>query len=284
MILDRFGNRFMRLVLVALLGAMLEGCSGEEVNIDMSDPAWAEVVAALQSGQEISQETEAALMANGGISQAFDVAVGVAEPDNAVPEQAEGGNDAGGSGKPVGIVWLGDSLTQGSLGDIDDNLANAPYVRLQTLCGDRALVEGFGYYAFVSNDIFWRYCYDYKTGEAKDPEKVYVIWVGSNDFALAQDKSTVVAEVEAEIDKFVGDKISRYIVLSHLPRAESMPGDWYKVINAELAAHYGDRFLDITSCASVPDGFLPDEVHLTQESYDNVAAAVYNKLIQMGYI
>ncbi|MCR4654713.1 MAG: hypothetical protein K5770_00560 [Lachnospiraceae bacterium] len=188
------------------------------------------------------------------------------------------------SGKPVGIVWLGDSLTQGSLGDMDDNLDNAPYVKLQGLCGDRAFVEGFGYYGFVSDDIFWRYGHDYTGGEAKNPEKVYVIWVGSNDFALAQDKSTVVPKVEAEIDKFVGDKISKYIVLSHLPRAESMPGDWYKEINAELKAHYKDRFLDITSCAGIPDGFLPDKVHLTQESYDNVAGAVYSKLLEMGYI
>ncbi len=187
--------------------------------------------------------------------------------------------------KAAGIVWLGDSLTQGSLGDDGDNLENAPYAKLAGLCAPLGIpVEGYGYYAYVASDIFWRYCKFYDKGEPKNPAKAYVIWVGSNDFALAKDKSKVVSEVEAEIDKFVGDKIDKYIVLSHLPRAESKPGDWYKAINAELKAHYGNRFLDITACAPVPSGFQNDQVHLTQPSYDNVAALVFQKLALMGYI
>ena len=184
-----------------------------------------------------------------------------------------------------GIVWLGDSLTQGSLGDMDDNLSNAPYERLAKLCEDRGnVVEGFGYYAYVTSDIFWRYCEYYENGEPKDPEKVYVLWVGSNDFALASDPLSAVAEVEAQIDSFVGDRLKKYIVLSHLPRTETIPGDTYKHINTALKEKYKSRFLDITSCAPFPEGFQGDGVHLTQQSYDKVAEAVYYKLMEMGYI
>ena len=187
----------------------------------------------------------------------------------------------------AGIVWIGDSLTQGSLGDIDDNLENAPYVRLGKLCKDRGnIVEGFGYYAFVTHDIFWRYGYDRDNEgiEAKDPEKVYVLWVGSNDFALSEDPLSEVQAVEAQIDQFVGDELNQFIVLSHLPRAETKPDGLYQKINQALQAYYGVRFLDITSCAPVPDGFQADEVHLTQSSYDKVADKVYGKLLEMGYI
>ncbi len=200
----------------------------------------------------------------------------ISEEDHAEEEKPQ---------KASGIVWIGDSLTQGSLGDMDDNLDNAPYVRLGRLCKDRGnIVEGFGYYGFVTSDIFWRYTEFYENGEPKDPEKIYVLWVGSNDFALASDPVSALPEVMGQIDRFLGADLKKYIVLSHLPRAETKPGDIYKSINEGLKAGYGDHFLDITACASVPEGFNQDEVHLTQQSYDNVADAVFDKLIQMGYI
>ena len=187
--------------------------------------------------------------------------------------------------KPAHIIWIGDSLTQGSLGDMDDNLEHAPYVRLQKLCADRGdVVEGFGYYAYVTSDIFWKYDEFYPNGDPEDPENVYVLWVGSNDFALSPDPLSAVPGVTAQIDKFVGGGIDKYIVLSHLPRAETVNGGIYSDINAALKEKYGERFLDITSCAPYPDGFQSDQVHLTQKSYNRVADAVYDKLIRMGYI
>ena len=242
-----------------------------------------------QSGQEDGAVTESiqpdiTLSVGEGKDQALtdtepdeDISQDTAEPDTE-PDEKE-------AGKTVNIVWLGDSLTQESLGDMDDNLEHAPYARLQKLCAERGdVVEGFGYYAYVTSDIFWRYDEFYENGDPKDPQKVYVLWVGSNDFALSPDPLSAVSEVTAQIDKFVGGGIDKYIVLSHLPRAETAPDGLYIRINEALRAKYGERFLDITSCAPFPEGYQSDSVHLTQSSYDNVADAVYDKLIRMGYI
>jgi hypothetical protein len=288
-------------------GAEKTGRDAEVVGSDKTDGAGGTVSIEIADGnvdtawtETTDENTEAAASektdeaAGAGIEPDITLSVGEGEgqtqtepdadmsPDTEAPDNAA---DQKKAEKPVNIVWLGDSLTQGSLGDMDDNLKHAPYVRLKKLCADRGdVVEGFGYYAYVTSDIFWRYDEFYENGDPKDPEKVYVLWVGSNDFALSPDPLSAVPEVTAQIDKFVGGGIDKYIVLSHLPRAETRPEGLYKEINAALEKKYGERFLDITSCAPFPDGFQSDEVHLTQSSYNNVADAVYEKLIEMGYI
>lgn len=59
------------------------------------------------------------------------------EPEEAAqPEEAdktEAPEEAGETASTKAIVWLGDSLTQGSLGHKNDNLANAPYEKLKSL-------------------------------------------------------------------------------------------------------------------------------------------------------
>ena len=50
-----------------------------------------------------------------------------------VVEEALQPEEAGETASTKAIVWLGDSLTQGSLGHKNDNLANAPYEKLKSL-------------------------------------------------------------------------------------------------------------------------------------------------------
>lgn len=175
------------------------------------------------------------------------------------------------------IVWLGDSLTQGSLGAENDNLAGAPYERLAMLC-DKNPVEGHGYYAYFTDDIFRTYL----ESAEKDPEHIYVLWVGSNDFTYRDEGAY--EDVMASIDAFLGEDLKKFVVLSTPPRYELREGDVFSKINQALAAHYGEHYVEFTDRIPVPEGFSGDQIHLSQESYDLVADAVYEKLKELKYI
>ncbi|MCR5734686.1 MAG: SGNH/GDSL hydrolase family protein [Lachnospiraceae bacterium] len=185
------------------------------------------------------------------------------------------------------VVWLGDSLTQGSLGDMDDNLPNAPYEKLKQLSG--AKVEGFGFYGFNTHDILWSYTAEAHAGQKKDPNKIYVFWCGSNDWTPGGIPNTDTAGVISEIDSFVaGGGITKYIVLGTTARNELRPDgngpSRCELINKDLKAHYKERYLELDSFISIENGYVADKVHLTQASYDTVAYLVYEKLKQMGYL
>ncbi len=254
-----------------------------EVSVDKNET---EGDAALKKEGD-KEETEAKGGADPAVSGGTENADPSSEPVASAEEpEAPAEEPEAGEPEPVIVVWLGDSLTQGSLGDLDDNLANAPYERLKKLCADRNVtVEGHGYYGYFTRDIFSTYIGSCKDGKAKDPSKVFVIWVGSNDYSdPGEDRAEMIARVDREIDNFVGNEINKYIVVSHPPRVETVQDDYYKVVNEDLKNHYGDRFLDITSCAPFPEGLVGDGIHLNQQAYDKVADAVYNKLAAMGYI
>ncbi len=209
-----------------------------------------------------------------------DDAEDVQTEDTGSDDQAEGsdGNNAGGHT----IVWLGDSLTQGSLGHDNDNLPNAPYEKLKKLAN--VPVEGYGMYGFNTGDILWTYTEASWMNQERDPNKTYVFWVGSNDWVKDGVANTETADVIARVDDFLnrnGVVLNDYIVLGTTARYEL--GDSYKVINAALAQHYGKHYLDVIDVIG-PDGYGEDRIHLTQAAYDNVAKAVYNKLKALGYI
>lgn len=178
------------------------------------------------------------------------------------------------SDKPWDVIWLGDSLTQGSLGDDNHNKDNpqAPWRVLGEISGRN--VTGVGFYGYTAHDIFWAY------GEydgIKDPDITYVYWVGSNDFHDSPDNIKYVIE---ETDRFNANAgITKYLMLGTTNRGDMDPNA-YIGINKGLEDHYGDRYLDIMPYVE----FGPDSVHLTEASYRSIAEAVYNKLLSMNYL
>lgn len=183
--------------------------------------------------------------------------------------------------KTKAIVWLGDSLTQGSLGDDNDNLANAPYEKLKNMVN--VPVEGYGLYGYNTHDIFWVYLDEDHFNQEVDPQKTYVFWVGSNDWVVDGIPNSETSGVINEIDSFLnrGGGISNYIVLGTTSRINL--GDLYIPINKELKSHYGQHYMDVIDIIN-KYGYTPDNTHLSQESYDAIAAAVYEKLKSLGYI
>ena len=183
--------------------------------------------------------------------------------------------------KPKAIVWLGDSLTQGSLGDKDDNLANAPYVRLQKKVD--VPVEGYGFYGYNTHDIFWVYTDETQLAQQIDPAKVYIFWVGSCDWAPSEGPNANTAPVIKQIDDFLAHNggVKNYIVIGTTSRHRL--GDLYIPINNDLKAHYGIHYMD---CIDIINkfGYSEDRTHLSQASYDSIADAVYDKLKALGYI
>ena len=178
------------------------------------------------------------------------------------------------------IVWLGDSLTQGSLGDENDNLANAPYVRLRNKVD--VPVEGYGFWGYNTHDIFWAYQDTY--GQKVDPNKIYILWVGSCDWVVdGVSPNSKTGPVISEIDNFLSKNggVRNYIVLGTTSRHRL--GDRYIKINKDLSDHYGSHYMDVIDIIN-KYGYSSDRTHLSQASYNAIADAVYNKLKSLKYL
>lgn len=190
-------------------------------------------------------------------------------PENKDPQN----QDKTGTDDPE-IIWIGDSLTQGSLGDNNFNKDNpqAPWRILGEISGRN--VAGVGFFGYKTSDIFWAYT---EYNGIKDPNATYVYWVGSNDFRASVDS---VPDVIQETDKFTGSVgTNKYIFLGTTNRSDMDPNA-YIGINKQLEEHYGDRYLDIMPYVE----YGADGVHLTEASYRKIAEAVYDKLKKMGYL
>ncbi|MCR5831061.1 MAG: SGNH/GDSL hydrolase family protein [Lachnospiraceae bacterium] len=205
------------------------------------------------------------------ISEAADTADEIEKPE--VPDTSDP--------KTKAIVWLGDSLTQGSLGDNNDNLPGAPYETLKKFVN--VPVEGYGLYGTNTHDIFWAYRDEDHFNQKVDPDKTYIFWVGSCDWCPDEGANANTAPVIAEIDNFIAQNggVKNYIVIGTTSRHRL--GDLYIPINKDLAAHYGQHYMD---CIDIINqyGYSPDRTHLSQATYDAVAKAVYEKLKTLGYI
>ncbi|MCR5507612.1 MAG: SGNH/GDSL hydrolase family protein, partial [Lachnospiraceae bacterium] len=180
------------------------------------------------------------------------------------------------------VVWLGDSLTQGSLGSPNNNLDNAPYVKLRAYLN--MPVEGYGFWAYNTRQIFSAYRNTHK--QKVDPEKAYVFWVGSCDWFHDGAANTNTGPVIKQIDDFLASgKVTRYVVLGTTARRELRDGEKYKTINNALKAHYGEHYMDVVEIIDREgNGYSRDQVHLTQNSYDAIAYALGDKLKSMGYV
>ncbi len=186
--------------------------------------------------------------------------------------------------KPIkGIVWLGDSLTQGSLGENNDNLENAPYVKLADYTD--IPVEGYGFYGYNTHDIFWVYTDDSQYNQETDKDKFYILWVGSNDWVRHKEPvNTDIEPIVAEIEHFLSrGPVENYLILGTTKRKElreeidGRPA--YEIINEKLKAYYGNRYMDVNDVIDDENGYVEDSIHLTQESYDRVAEKI-GKLLQ----
>lgn len=166
------------------------------------------------------------------------------------------------------IIWIGDSLTQGSLGEDNHNENNpqAPWRVLGEISGLK--VNGAGFYGYTAHDIFWAY------GEyngIRDPQVTYIYWVGSNDCHETPDNVKYVIE---ETDRFnANNGITDFLMLGTTKRGD-MPPEYADSFNKALSDYYGDKYLDILPYVE----YGPDGVHLTEGSYAAVARAVYKKL------
>ena len=175
------------------------------------------------------------------------------------------------SGSFPTVIWLGDSLTQGSFGDDNHNEDNpqAPWRVLADISGWQ--VDGYGYYAYKTDDILWKFGED---GGEKEPTNIYVFWVGSNDFHESPDNIDNVIE---QIDRFIEKgSLDKYLILGTINRGDMDP-DAYIGINKTFEKRYGNNYLDIISCIE----YGPDGIHLTEDSYRAVAEAVYHKLAEL---
>lgn len=166
------------------------------------------------------------------------------------------------------IIWIGDSLTQGSLGDDNHNNNNpqAPWRVLGEISGLK--VSGVGFYGYTTHNIFWAYS---EYNGLRDPQVTYVYWVGSNDCHESPDN---VKNVIEETDRFnANNGITDFLMLGTTDRSD-MPAEYADSFNKALSDYYGDKYLDILPYVE----YGPDGVHLTEESYAAVARAVYEKL------
>lgn len=232
------------------------------------------------SASDRSEDTSASSPA---VKVASDGAEGAKADDTADAEdntaKTEAEDTAPVKGQP--IVWLGDSLTQGSLGDDNDNLAGAPYEKLKTLVD--VPVEGHGFYGWNTHDVLWAYTAKEQLGQIADPHKTYIFWLGSNDWVVDGEPNSDTAPVIDEIDRFLHleGNIPNYIVIGTTSRHRLK--DLYLPINADLEEHYKEHYMDVIDIINWY-GYSPDKTHLSQECYDAVAEAVYEKLKELGYI
>ena len=251
-----------------------------EITVDRTD---VDTETAPETENEVTEDTQLQEPAADGDEPSSEETADTGDNADAQDDADKDPEDAGtktGSGQPV--VWLGDSLTQGSLGDDNDNLANAPFEKLKKMVD--VPVEGYGLYGFNTGEIFWTYTDENHINQKRDANKTYVFWVGSNDWVKDGVPNTDTTEVISRIDDFLnrnGVVIKNYIVLGTTARYEL--GDSYKVINAALAQHYGSHYLDVIDVIG-PNGYVDDRIHLTQAAYDAVAKAVAGKLKSLGYI
>lgn len=207
-------------------------------------------------------------------SEASDDSDASETPDeNTASESKEPSEDAKTDDLPD-VIWLGDSLTQGSLGE-DNNNENNPQAPWRVLAEISGLnVIGYGYYGCITHDILWKFG---EEGGIKDPDVIYVYWVGSNDFHESPEQIKYVIE---ETDRFNNQAgIDKYLFLGTTTRGDMDPNACIG-INNNLEEYYGEHYLDIMPYVE----YGPDGVHLTEDSYRKVAEAVYDKLIDLNYL
>ena len=223
----------------------------------------------IESDEEISEETpdsEDAILSNEPSDESSDEP---SEESSDEPSEVISDESSAEPSELPPIIWLGDSLTQGSLGDDNGNVNN-PQAPWRVIKANHGIdIAGYGYYAYTTHDIFWKYGED---GGKKDSSKIYIFWVGANDFVLSD---TAINDVIGEINRFVeAGNITKYIVVGTTDR-ELLGHDKAVAINQTFKSTYGSKYIDILKYIE----FGPDGTHLTANSYAMIGEAVYQKVI-----
>ena len=287
-------KRFLIITAIAALGLVFAGCDSSasdrsedtsasspavEVASDGAEGAEADDTANTADTEDKNLKSEAKATPGGTSETDAKETAEVPAEDSEDTTTAGPDDDTPVKGQP--IVWLGDSLTQGSLGDDNDNLAGAPYEKLKTLVD--VPVEGHGFYGWNTHDVLWAYTAKEQLGQIADPHKTYIFWLGSNDWVVDGEPNADTAPVIKEIDRFLHleGNIPNYIVIGTTSRHRLK--DLYLPINADLEEHYKEHYMDVIDIINWY-GYSPDKTHLSQECYDAVAEAVYEKLKELGYI
>lgn len=218
----------------------------------------------VETGDTISDESESDSEASETSDEQTDTS------DKEENKESDDKEDTESSKKLPRVIWLGDSLTQGSLGDDNGNVNNpqAPWRVVASKYGIDII--GYGYYGHNTHDLLWRYGED---GGKKNSENIYVFWAGSNDFVNSENG---INDVLYEINRFVeAGNIDKYIVMGTTDR-EALGREKAVAINSMLKQAYGSKYLDILDYVE----FGPDQTHLTVNSYSRIADVVYNKIMR----
>jgi hypothetical protein len=179
----------------------------------------------------------------------------------------EFGEWEGGEGGPE-LVFLGDSLTAG-------NAARYPWT-LSELQDDRA------FRAYATGGAPSGPLVELFEEVEIGADAVGLIWIGRNN--PVEDADALIADLRAVAARFVS---GNYLVLSFLsgrfeseqptePRREAIDR-----LNEEIAASFPDRFVDVRPALACAD--FDDNIHLTDEGYDKVAALVSAALDARGW-
>lgn len=280
-------NIITRIAIVSALSLCLVACGKKEdvaVTPQPQDEMHDVDVRKEQTAQEDIQEATVVTVEDSVVEDIQEQEENTGEETEQSVEQGE--PELSENEKNPTIVWLGDSLTQGSLGDEYDNLIGAPCVILMN--NYNLNVEGYGFYGNNTGAVLWRYTDETQENQVRDPAKVYIFWLGSNDWVIDGQPNTDAESVITRLDDFISyGKIDKYIIMGTTARYELRVQEsgkpMYEIINDKLENHYKNHYMDVIDIIG-DDGYGPDEIHLKAKTYEDVAQMVYNKLIEMGYI
>ena len=171
-------------------------------------------------------------------------------------------------GKPVDIIFIGDSITQNFVNDPTPRWAMAGKAVWDKHYAGRKVLN-FGVGADKTQNVLWRF----EHTDLKDfRPKVAVIMIGTNN--TQDEPPAIAAGVQAVVKKtqdlFAGVKI---ILISILPnaRATQKMADANKIIQTfadNQSVYYFDLAAKMTPVADGWKGIGSDHLHLTPEGYE----------------
>lgn len=186
----------------------------------------------------------------------------------------------------VDLLFLGDSITQGWLGDgRDDAAGDGRPIWIDRYAPRRAANFGLG--SDRTEHLLWRLDHGELVGIAP---RAVVLLIGTNNLANGDPPAEVAAGVAAILDRLRGRLPSaRVLLLGLLPRGHE-PGPWRTQVaetNRLLARladgrrvvflDIGPRFLD--DRGRLPRSLSPDGLHLTRHGYATWADAIEPVLV-----
>ncbi|MBX9624792.1 MAG: GDSL family lipase [Gemmataceae bacterium] len=181
-----------------------------------------------------------------------------------------------GKAGPVGLLFLGDSITQGWDGE-GKAVWKTEYAPKNA--------ANFGIGGDTTQNVLWRITTGGELAGLKP--KAVVVMIGTNNFGLRNDTPEDVAKGVEAVVKAVREKLpeSKVLLLGLFPRDAKPDTDFRKRIKAtneriaKLAdgkmvvfRDIGDKFLD--KAGNLPADIMPDALHLSPKGYGLWADAI----------